>query len=71
MADLRGSDLSTADLTGASLTGALASSRTRRPAGFDPTGAGLVLTEDPGPEPPPLLQPPGITTEHPPLRSMR
>ncbi|UJV42636.1 pentapeptide repeat-containing protein [Streptomyces sp. AMCC400023] len=71
LADLRGSDLSTADLTGARLTGALASSRTRWPAGFDPAGAGLVLTEDPGPEPPPLLQPPGITTEHPPLRSMR
>ena len=70
LADLRGSDLSTADLTGARLTGALTSARTRWPADFDPTAAGVVLTEDPGPEPPPLLQPPGITTEHPPLRSM-
>ncbi|MFF7391641.1 pentapeptide repeat-containing protein [Streptomyces scabiei] len=70
LTDLRGSDLSTADLTGARLTGALVSARTRWPADFDPTTAGVVLTDDPGPEPPPLLQPPGITTEHPPLRSM-
>ncbi|MFF2515782.1 hypothetical protein [Streptomyces sp. NPDC058086] len=32
--------------------------------------AGVVVTEDPGPELPPLLQPPGITTNYPPLRSM-
>nr|WP_208903805.1 pentapeptide repeat-containing protein [Streptomyces incarnatus] len=70
LADLRGSDLSTADLLQARLTGALASEHTRWPAGFDHAAAGVVVTEDPGPEPPPLLQPPGITTEHPPLRSM-
>ncbi|MEW2266469.1 pentapeptide repeat-containing protein [Streptomyces sp. NPDC047853] len=70
LADLRGSDLSTADLAQARLTGALASEQTRWPAGFDHASAGVVVTEDPGPEPPPLLQPPGITTQHPPLRSM-
>ncbi|MFE9399253.1 pentapeptide repeat-containing protein [Streptomyces flavidovirens] len=70
LADLRGSDLSTADLLQARLTGALASEHTRWPAGFDHAAAGVVVTEDPGPEPPPLLQPPGITTQHPPLRSM-
>ncbi|MFH8791988.1 pentapeptide repeat-containing protein [Streptomyces sp. NPDC017941] len=70
LADLRGSNLSTADLLQARLTGALASAHTRWPAGFDPVATGVVVTEDPGPEPPPLLQPPGITTQHPPLRSM-
>ncbi|MFH8991092.1 pentapeptide repeat-containing protein [Streptomyces sp. NPDC017940] len=70
LADLRGSNLSTADLLQARLTGALASARTRWPAGYDQLAAGVVVTEDPGPEPPPLLQPPGITTQHPPLRSM-
>ncbi|WP_405764394.1 pentapeptide repeat-containing protein [Streptomyces sp. NBC_00080] len=70
LADLRGSDLSTADLHQARLTGALASERTRWPAGFDPSAAGVVVAEDPGPEPPPLLQPSGITTQHPQLRSM-
>ncbi|MER5432219.1 pentapeptide repeat-containing protein [Streptomyces sp. NPDC002588] len=70
LADLRGCDLSTADLLQARLTGALASGHTRWPAGFDHVAAGVVVTEDPGPEPPPLLQPPGITTQHPPLRSM-
>jgi hypothetical protein len=70
LADLRGSDLSTADLLQARLTGALASERTRWPAGFDHAAAGVVVTDDPGPEPPPLLQPPGITTQHPPLLSM-
>ncbi|WP_253914203.1 pentapeptide repeat-containing protein [Streptomyces mayonensis] len=69
LADLRGTDLSTADLVEARLTGALASERTRWPAGFDPTAAGVVDTEDPGPEPPSLLQPPGMTWEAPPLRS--
>ncbi|WP_437063355.1 pentapeptide repeat-containing protein [Streptomyces sp. enrichment culture] len=69
MADLRGTDLSTADLAEARLSGALASERTRWPAGFDPTAAGVVDTEDPGPEPSPLLQPPGMTWEAPPLRS--
>ncbi|WUJ93251.1 pentapeptide repeat-containing protein [Streptomyces mirabilis] len=63
LADLRGTDLSTADH-------ALASDHTRWPAGFDHAAAGVVVTEDPGPEPPPLLQPPGITTNYPPLRSM-
>ncbi|UUU23008.1 pentapeptide repeat-containing protein [Streptomyces sp. DSM 40750] len=71
LADLRGTDLTTADLTDARLTGALTSDQTRWPPDFDPTTAGLVPTEDPGPEPSPLLQPPGITTQHPPLRSMR
>lgn len=70
LADLRGSDLSTADLLQTRLTGALASEHTRWPAGFDHAAAGVVVTEDPGPEPPPLLQPPGITTQHPTLRSM-
>ncbi|MDQ0585280.1 pentapeptide repeat-containing protein [Streptomyces rishiriensis] len=69
LADLRGTDLSTADLHQARLTGALASEHTRWPAGFDHTAAGVVVTEDPGPEPPPLLQPSGITTQHPRLRS--
>ncbi|MFH8616364.1 pentapeptide repeat-containing protein [Streptomyces sp. NPDC017979] len=70
LADLRGSDLSTADLRQARLTGALVSDRTRWPAGFDHAAAGVVTTGDPGPEPPPLLQPSGITTQHPPLRSV-
>ncbi|MGW6024699.1 pentapeptide repeat-containing protein [Streptomyces sp. NPDC055099] len=70
LADLRGSDLSTADLRQTRLTGAMASELTRWPVGFDHCGAGVMVAEDPGPEPPPLLQPPGITTQHPPLRSM-
>ncbi|MFF8452178.1 pentapeptide repeat-containing protein [Streptomyces leeuwenhoekii] len=70
LADVRGADFSTADLAQARLAGALASDRTRWPAGFDPSSMGVVDTEDPGPEPPPLLQPPGITTRHPPLRSL-
>ncbi|MEU6933356.1 pentapeptide repeat-containing protein [Streptomyces sp. NPDC046374] len=69
MADLRGTDLSTAHLVEARLTGALASERTRWPADFDHTAAGVVDTDDPGPEPSPLLQPPGITRQAPPLRS--
>jgi hypothetical protein len=52
------------------MTGALASEHTRWPVGFDHAAAGVVVTEDPGPEPSPLLQPPGMTTRHPPLRSM-
>ncbi|QLH22367.1 pentapeptide repeat-containing protein [Streptomyces sp. Rer75] len=70
LTDLRGTDLSAADLTEARLTGALASDRTRWPTGFDPIAAGVTSTDDPGPEPGPLLQPPGITTQAPPLRSM-
>ncbi|MGP2439699.1 pentapeptide repeat-containing protein [Streptomyces sp. JW3] len=70
LADLRGADLTTADLRGARLTGALTSEHTRWPPAFDPAAAGVVPTTDPGPEPPPLLQPPGITTQHPPLRSL-
>ncbi|WP_327426149.1 pentapeptide repeat-containing protein [Streptomyces sp. NBC_01236] len=70
LADLRGTDLSTADLLQARLTGARASAQTRWPADFDHAAAGVVVTEDPGPEPPPLLQPPGIAAQHPPLRSM-
>ncbi|MEU3447033.1 pentapeptide repeat-containing protein [Streptomyces thermolilacinus] len=70
LADLRGTDLSTADLGLARLAGALASALTRWPAGFDHAAAGVVLTDDPGPEPGPLLQPSGITVHHPPLRSM-
>lgn len=69
LADLRGTDLSTADLAEARLTGALASEHTRWPAGFDRTAAGVVDAEDPGPEPSPLLQPPGTTWQAPPLRS--
>lgn len=69
MADLRGTDLSTADLAEARLTGALASEHTRWPDGFDPAAAGVVDAEDPGPEPSPLLQPPGVTWQAPPLRS--
>ncbi|MGW1616210.1 pentapeptide repeat-containing protein [Streptomyces sp. NPDC002285] len=69
MADLRGTDLSTASLVEARLTGALASTHTRWPADFDHTAAGVVDTDDPGPEPSPLLQPPGMTWPAPPLRS--
>ncbi|MCA1217276.1 pentapeptide repeat-containing protein [Streptomyces sp. 8L] len=69
MADLRGTDLRTANLAEARLTGALASERTRWPADFDHTAAGVVDTDDPGPEPSPLLQPPGMTWQAPPLRS--
>lgn len=69
MADLRGTDLSTAHLVEARLTGALASEHTRWPADFDHTAAGVVHTDDPGPEPSPLLQPPGMTWQAPPLRS--
>ncbi|GAA3778948.1 pentapeptide repeat-containing protein [Micromonospora maritima] len=70
LADLRGADLGTATLTEARLDGALASDLTRWPADFDALGAGVVVTDDPGPEPPPLLQPPGITTKAPKLRSI-
>ncbi|WP_371777712.1 pentapeptide repeat-containing protein [Streptomyces sp. NBC_01438] len=69
LADLRGTDLSTANLVGARLTGAVASEHTRWPAGFDRAAAGVVDTDDPGPEPSPLLQPPGMTWQAPPLRS--
>lgn len=69
MADLRGTDLSTANLVGARLTGAVASEHTRWPAGFDHTAAGVVHTDDPGPEPSPLLQPPAMMWQAPQLRS--
>ncbi|MGW4897435.1 pentapeptide repeat-containing protein [Kitasatospora sp. NPDC004240] len=69
MADLRGTDLSTANLVEARLTGALASEHTRWPADFDHAAAGVVDSDDPGPEPPPLLQPPGMTRQARPLRS--
>ncbi|MGW4757393.1 pentapeptide repeat-containing protein [Streptomyces chartreusis] len=69
MADLRGTDLSTANLVEARLTDALASEHTRWPADFDHSAAGVVHTDDPGPEPSPLLQPPGMTWQAPPLRS--
>ncbi|MFF8531692.1 pentapeptide repeat-containing protein [Streptomyces sp. NPDC015532] len=69
MADLRGTDLSTANLVEARLTGAVASEHTRWPADFNHTAAGVVDTDDPGPEPSPLLQPPGMTWQAPPLRS--
>ncbi|MEW2166444.1 pentapeptide repeat-containing protein [Streptomyces sp. NPDC007084] len=69
MADLRGTDLRTANLVEARLAGALASEHTRWPAGFDHTAAGVLDTDDPGPEPSPLLQPPSITWQAPPLRS--
>lgn len=69
MTDLRGADLSTTGLLEARLTGALSSERTRWPAGFDHSAAGVVVTDDPGPEPSPLLQPPGMTWRAPPLRS--
>ncbi|MFE3145613.1 MULTISPECIES: pentapeptide repeat-containing protein [unclassified Streptomyces] len=51
MADLRGTDLSTANLVEARLTGAVASEHTRWPADFNHTAAGVVDTDDPGPEP--------------------
>ena len=69
MADLRGTDLSTANLVEARLTGAVVSEHTRWPADFDRTAAGVVDTDDPGPEPLPILQPPGMTWQAPPLRS--
>ncbi|WP_432182458.1 pentapeptide repeat-containing protein [Streptomyces sp. NBC_00063] len=69
MADLRGCDLRTANLAEARLRGALASEHTRWPADFDHTAAGVVDTDEPGPEPSPLLQPPGMTRQAPPLRS--
>lgn len=70
LADLRGTDLSTADLAEARLTGALTSGQTRWPAGFDLSAAGVIDANDPGPEPSPLLQPPGMTGQVPPLRSL-
>lgn len=70
LADLRGTDLSAAALGEARLTGALASEHTRWPAGFDHAAAGTVHTADPGPEPSPLLQPPGVTWQAPSLRSL-
>lgn len=57
-ADLRGADLSSADLAGAGLETAVASDRTRWPATFDLQAAGVTVEADPGPEPPPPLQPP-------------
>ncbi|MEU1024523.1 pentapeptide repeat-containing protein [Streptomyces sp. NPDC005904] len=68
MADLRGTDLSSANLAEARLADAMASERTRWPADFDHTAAGVVDTDDPGPEPSPLLQPPGMTWQAAPLR---
>jgi hypothetical protein len=70
LADPRGADLTAADLLQVRLTGAVASENTRWPAGLDHATAGLIVTEDPEPERPPLLQPTGITTQHPPLRSV-
>lgn len=70
LADLRGTDLSTADLAETRLTGALASEHTHWPTDFDHLAAGVIETEDPGPEPSPLLQPPGMTGQKPPLRSL-
>ncbi|GAA1374396.1 pentapeptide repeat-containing protein [Streptomyces beijiangensis] len=70
LADLRGSDLSTADLRQARLRDAVASEHTRWPTGFDHAAAGVVVAEDPGPESKPLLQPSGITTLYPPLRTL-
>jgi len=43
-ADLRGADLSNADLSGADLTGAQYNTATDFPPGFDPAGAGMVLS---------------------------
>jgi hypothetical protein len=57
-ADLRGADLSSADFAGAGLEAAVASDRTRWPDTFDLRAAGVTVEADPGPEPPPLLQPP-------------
>ncbi|MFD3929369.1 pentapeptide repeat-containing protein [Streptomyces sp. NPDC058614] len=74
LADLRGADLSTADLSEArltgALTGALAGEHTRWPADFDHSAAGVVESEDPGPEASPLLQPPGMTRAVPRLQSL-
>ncbi|WP_328584341.1 pentapeptide repeat-containing protein [Streptomyces sp. NBC_00370] len=69
MADLRGTDLTTADLLRVRLTDALASEHTRWPSGFDHAGAGVITTDDPGPEPSPLLQPPTMFWQVPPLSS--
>lgn len=66
-ADLRGADLGSAVLRGARLEAAVASDRTRWPAAFDPKAAGVTTAADPGPEPPPLLQPPAVLDETPPL----
>jgi hypothetical protein len=66
-ADLRGADLSSADLDGARLEAAIASGQTRWPAAFDPDAAGVTAAADPGPEAPPLLQPPAVLGEAPPL----
>jgi hypothetical protein len=71
LADLRGTDLRQADLTSARLDEAMASELTRWPSGFDPAAAGVVSAHDPGPEPGPLLQVPGITHQAPPPRSLR
>ncbi|WP_223297406.1 pentapeptide repeat-containing protein [Catenulispora acidiphila] len=68
-ADLRGADLSSAELDGARFEGAVASDLTRWPATFNPQSAGITVAADPGPEPPPLLQPPALLYEAPPLRS--
>lgn len=68
-ADLRGADLSSADLDGARLKAAVASDQTRWPAAFDPEGAGVTTAADPGPEAPPLPQPPAVLDETPPLHS--
>lgn len=68
-ADLRGADLSSADLQGARLEAAVASGRTRWPAAFDLLAAGVTTAADPGPEAPPLLQPPARLDEAPPLHS--
>lgn len=49
--DLRGADFTAAHLRECTFTGALADHNTRWPAGFDPHDAGIVLTDQPGPEP--------------------
>ncbi|MFF0189240.1 pentapeptide repeat-containing protein [Streptomyces sp. NPDC005244] len=67
MADLRGADLRNTDLVEARLSGALSSGHTRWPADFDHATAGVVDADEPGPSP--ILQPPGMTWQVPPLRS--
>lgn len=69
LADLRGTDLTRAGLTRAKLEGAWASDVTIWPTGFDIRAAGVVIVEDPGPEPGILRHAAALARNVPPLRS--